>query len=264
MPFPEVNRVIYKNNPLDKVICQFRFPTILKIESEIPALFQERIRHIFPKFTELSEIKFQISADIKNKGVNEDLNEYFQTGKTNNFEFLTEDEEYKLNLTRNFLTLSSNKYSRWENFREIFDVPIQALLDVYHPKHFTRIGLRYIDVICRSKLGENDTPWIELIRPEFLGLLSNIEIAENINSLENRYELNLLENNGIARIISKLVHEPGSDESCFMIDSDFFTHNKTEIDDFDRVLNHFNSMSGRLIQWIITKKLHECMGPTVI
>jgi len=32
MPFPEVKRVIYEHNPLDKVICQLRFPPILRIE----------------------------------------------------------------------------------------------------------------------------------------------------------------------------------------------------------------------------------------
>ena len=52
MPFPEVKRVIYKKNPLDRVICQLRFAPILKIDAEIPADFQEMIRADFPNYSE--------------------------------------------------------------------------------------------------------------------------------------------------------------------------------------------------------------------
>ena len=48
MPFPEATRVIYHKNPLTDVICQLRFPPILKIDSEIPSLFQDTIREQYP------------------------------------------------------------------------------------------------------------------------------------------------------------------------------------------------------------------------
>ena len=47
MAFPEVERVIYERNPLDEVICQLRFPAILKID-EPPIAFQEQIRTRYP------------------------------------------------------------------------------------------------------------------------------------------------------------------------------------------------------------------------
>lgn len=50
--FPETPRVIYAKNPLFEVICQLRFPAILKIDSEIPAGFQEKLRASFPLFRE--------------------------------------------------------------------------------------------------------------------------------------------------------------------------------------------------------------------
>jgi len=46
--FPPSPRVIYQHAPLTQVICQLRFPLLLRIESEPPADFQERIRHLFP------------------------------------------------------------------------------------------------------------------------------------------------------------------------------------------------------------------------
>lgn len=60
MPFPEVKRVIYKKNPLHQVICQLRFPPILKVDAEIPSIFQEKIRGEFPNFKETTEVNMEL------------------------------------------------------------------------------------------------------------------------------------------------------------------------------------------------------------
>ena len=52
MPFPDSERVIYQRNPLLEVICQLRFPSILRIDSEAPAVFQERVRKEYPMYQE--------------------------------------------------------------------------------------------------------------------------------------------------------------------------------------------------------------------
>ncbi|HQU44113.1 MAG TPA: TIGR04255 family protein, partial [Pirellulales bacterium] len=54
MPLPEFPRVIYGKNPLEVVICQLRFPPILRIGAELPAEFQERIRKDYPEFRDRS------------------------------------------------------------------------------------------------------------------------------------------------------------------------------------------------------------------
>ena len=48
--FPSSPREIYEKAPLIQVVCQLRFPPVLRIESQIPADFQERIRARFPLF----------------------------------------------------------------------------------------------------------------------------------------------------------------------------------------------------------------------
>ena len=47
MPFPDAKRIIFRKNPLTEVVCQLRFPPILKIDAEVPANFQEAIRTEF-------------------------------------------------------------------------------------------------------------------------------------------------------------------------------------------------------------------------
>ena len=50
MNLPEYERVIYERNPLIQVVCQLRFPTILKIAHQEPVEFQDEIRFQYPLF----------------------------------------------------------------------------------------------------------------------------------------------------------------------------------------------------------------------
>lgn len=48
MPFPEYPRYRYEKHTLQNVICQLRFPTILRIGTEQPSDFQDSIRDRLP------------------------------------------------------------------------------------------------------------------------------------------------------------------------------------------------------------------------
>lgn len=48
--FPVAPRVVYDKSPLVEVVCQLRFPTVLRIEAEVPSAFQEAVRSRFPLF----------------------------------------------------------------------------------------------------------------------------------------------------------------------------------------------------------------------
>ena len=67
MPFPITDRVSYSHNPLNQVVCQLRFPSILKIEATLPVDFQESIRHEFPIFQERQkQHDAQIPKELEN------------------------------------------------------------------------------------------------------------------------------------------------------------------------------------------------------
>ena len=153
MPFPEFKRVIFHKNPLDKVICQLRFPSILKIVKEIPADFQELIRENFPLFTEQPGISNEIPAKLRGAVPQEILNQISRFSDDKNYEFSSEDGIWKINLSSTFIALSAKKYERWEKFKDKLMLPLKTLEKVYKPSYFTRIGLRYVDIITRSKIG---------------------------------------------------------------------------------------------------------------
>lgn len=261
MPFPDSSKVIYKRNPLDKVICQLRFPAILKIETDIPANFQEKIRSEFPVYNENMEVNLNFPPMMENLIPDELLKQNLQIPQLKNHEFSSEDGECKINLTRNFISLSVSKYSRWDDFKQKLLKPIDALIEIYNPAYYTRIGLRYIDVIRRSALDLDDVAWSELLQPHILGMLSSSEIQKNILIFENKYEIKLSDNKSISRIITKFVETLDDTEKCYSIDTDFFNNSKIEIDKAIEILDYFSIRGARLIRWCITDRLYNAMEP---
>jgi len=263
MPFPDATRVIYDKNPLDKVICQLRFPPILKIDTKVPDEFQDMIRDSFPEFSEKAEIKLPIFKSAQKDTPAEVFQQITPTGNKN-YEFSSEDKVWTINLTRTFLALSTKDYKRREDFRTHLDAPLQAFVDIYKPSVFSRVGLRYIDIIKRSDLNLNGIPWSELLKPHVLWLLGSSDVNQNIRSFQAQCEIKLEDETSIARVITGLVDGQESEEECFMIDTDFFTTKKTDISDVGSKLDYFQVRASRLIQWLISPKLHEAMKPEEI
>lgn len=260
MPFPETKRVIYKRNPLDEVICQLRFPPILKIDAEVPAQFQEQVRRVFPSYSEKAEFKLRFSSELEGPPA-EILGKMLGASDTKNHEFLSDDGEWKINLTRTFAALSTRRYQRWEEFSHMLALPVAALLDAYSPEHFTRIGLRYVNIIQRSKLEMPDRRWADLIKPHILGILAAPEVDGSVRNFESKFEVGLSDGESAVRIRTSFVQPADNGEIRYKIDNDFFTSKKVEVGGMTDKLEFLNSRSGRLFRWAITDDLHRAMEP---
>lgn len=251
MPFPETKRVQYENSPLVEVLCQFRYPPILKIDTEIPGNFQELIRKDFPLFSEKLEIAYQLPNQLFGA----------QKNTSKNYEFLDEHGKYKVNLTRTFISLSTRNYTDWDKFYSTLKPIVDGLSDIYSIPRFTRVGLRYVNLISRENLGLQGVQWKDLIEPHFIGFL-NSSISENIDTFENTAEVILEDKVSKARIIAGLALKNGDvNEKSFLIDTDFFYSKPlNRAEGFDK-LNFLHERAGRLIQWAIKEKLHTALKP---
>jgi len=253
MPFPKSPRVFYERNPLEQVICQVRFPSILRIESEKPAAFQERIRSSYPLLTEGYVEQFPLPKSLERL--------LGELPKSPYFEFASEDEVWKVSLNKESLALATTKYRRWEEFREHLEFPLCALVEVYSPSFYTLIGLRYRDVIQQSKLGSKQVPWAELLEPHIAGTLSHSQLAGSISHIAQDLVVDLQGQEGKVRLKHGLIHASENGETCYVIDSDFYIEKKTETKHAIEILNGFNKKAGRLFRWCIKPKLHDAMGP---
>ena len=170
--FSNDRRCCYSNNQLGEVICQIRFPEILTIGANIPVAFQEAIRHEFPRYSARNE-----APAPKISGTPGNLQIENQT-PTVNYQFVSADGKWRVNLTSKFISLSTSGYTNWETFAKMLDIPLAAFIKTYNPAFFERVGLRYMNFISRKELSLEGIPYRDLIQPAYLGLLSKEEINE--------------------------------------------------------------------------------------
>ena len=50
-----------------------------------------------------------------------------------NYNFISEDGRWKLNLTQGFIALSTLSYTRWEDFATRLDRPLAQFIQLYQP-----------------------------------------------------------------------------------------------------------------------------------
>ena len=105
MLFSDRPRTHYEKTLAHEVICQLRFPTILSINNVEPADFQERIREDFPQYARKQDV---LPPQIVN-GKPE------PQPPVTNYHFLSQDGRWKLNLTKDFIALSTLSYPGWED-----------------------------------------------------------------------------------------------------------------------------------------------------
>lgn len=265
MLFPEVPRVIYEASSLLEVICQLRFPAILKIDNEVPADFQDIIREEFPNFIDKAQISFGVGPLVKDQIESGALISELPSQSSKNYEFNSEGEKWKVNLARNFLALSSRDYKRWEEFKTYLNIPLNSLIGNYAPSHYSRIGLRYRNVIKRSAIGLDNIDWNELLQTHILGILDYSEVCKNVQSFENRHDIRLSENGDFVRLVTMLVRlDDDDDEVCFLIDADFYNIGRFDLEGSIEKLDYFNKEATRLFRWCISERLHEAMKPKIL
>ncbi len=160
--------------------------------------------------------------------------------------------------------MTTYHYERWEIFRAHLEKPLVSLESIYQPVFYSRIGLRYRNIIQRSKLGLADVPWSELLQP-YIAAELNSTISENIiKEAQHTVVVNLEDNQGQVRINHGIVIPGNDDEICYLLDFDFFIEEKVGLTDGRDILDRFNQKTRQLFRWCITDKLHESMEPDPI
>jgi uncharacterized protein (TIGR04255 family) len=175
------------------------------------------------------------------------------------YDFVSEDNKWTATLTRDSLSVSASDYKAWEDFQEHLRGPVAALVGIYAPAFFTRIGLRYQNLIQRSKLGLNSAAWNELLQPHILGLLAHADLDVPASQAESVVRFS--SDRGYVKIRNGLVRVAEAQEDCYLIDSDFSIDQRIPTDAAFTSLTFFNAQSGRLFRWCISDRLHAAMDP---
>lgn len=251
--------VQYNHNQLADVICQLRFPEILSINTTPPADFQEQIRAQYPQFSTNHELS-------PPKIVGTPGNMQIATHPaTINYQFTSQDGNWRVNLTSKFISISCAQYSNWETFARKLDAPLAAFIRIYKPAYFERIGLRYLNVISRIALGLENLPFSRLFQPPYLGILAQGGLSEqdaNRSSVDAEVTLaggchlklhagpGMIRRNGIQ-----------DEEVKFIFDQDLFTPGNIPVNYAAGALETLHDQAVPIFRRAITDTLHNAMEP---
>lgn len=260
MLFADYERYTYARSPLVETICQLKFPPILQIDAKQPADFQEAVRQQFPQYSVRAE---HPAPRLLHPGTPQQKLE--QPAPIQNHQFVSADGRWKINLTRDFIALSTLHYTTWEDFAQRLDRLLVHFLQIYRPAPFLRVGLRYINAFSRQALGMEGRPWNDLLEPPFLGPLDEEDVAEEATrkcsvELETQCagEVLLHLRCGPGRLTAA---QPGS-ELRFLLDSDLAAAGPVPPERLAQRLEQLHRRAVQLFLGCMTQTLFTALGPT--
>lgn len=164
--FPRLPDIRLLRSPLTEVVCQVRFPPILRITSEEPAAFQERVRQRFPRFEQEEGFLFQLQFSGSGP-----THPPIAQPTSRLYRFRSADGQTTIALSTDFYALSTTQYAVWEEFAADLALAHRAVQEIYEPSFSVRIGLRYVDQLAPSKLGLSSfEDVVALLTPELTTL----------------------------------------------------------------------------------------------
>lgn len=246
-------QVIYTNNPLAEVLLQIRFPKFLRLQKEDPSSFQERIISQYPHYSiderfEVRPSSGEAAASVVEQKVHR---------------FVSTDKYWRVSIASDFIAISTKEYEDWQSFKNRAYFCFDAFFKEYPIKLVTRLGLRYRNVIMRSKIGLDGKPWSSLINPILLGPMGEDGFQsvsfENANwshrfTADEIDEVKVLFQGGL-QVVER--------EQSYLLDCDTYLQKDTVIGD-DKLDGEFESLhkfAGPLFRWAIEDELHESLGP---
>lgn len=242
-------RVKYNNCPLKEVVFQLRFPTILSVNSKDPVELQELIRSEYPLYNDIIE---QSQERLPNGDIKETPSHLFQ--------FISADGQYMVSLSSSFIALSTLSYTRWEEFSKKIEFVVEKFQEVYKSNILVRIGLRYKDVITKSYYGFSGKKWNELIKPEVIGIIGDIDETDarefHLRSLNKQHDDESMVLNQF-----EFVMVDNSQEVSLLLDCDYFLAKVLPFDSYKDIANILHGHSSDFIENSITPALREAMQP---
>lgn len=260
--FSHETRCVYRNNQLAEVICQFRFPEILKIAAEIPVGFQEAIRDEYPRYSSRKE-----NPMPKLQGTPGNM-QLQKPEPVTNYQFASPDGVWRVNLTSKFIALACSRYTCWEDFAAKLDKPLVAFIRAYHPAYFERVGLRYMNFFSRKELGLEGTPYREMFAPCYLGPMAENELNETGFS-RCSVDFETATRNGCRVKIHAgpgMVRRNGQQdtESKFIFDQDLYMQGNIPVNTCVGALQTLHLQADSIFRGAITDLTHDAMNPTAL
>lgn len=248
--FPHYREVRLQRAPLVEVICQVRFPPILRIANEPPAAFQERIRERFPQLEIEQGVTIHFPPPL---GTASPLAE--PTPRV--YRFKSSDGRTIVSLALNFYALSTTSYTHWADFLDLFLLLHEAAREVYNPPYATRLGLRYVNRFTFENTGlDNVEALLEILRPELTILVKQDcwdEPMEMLNQL-------ILGGEGGERLALRIGFM-GGENPAFTLDLDHYVEGNISLETVPALCQRYHDVIHSAFRWCIREDKLALFAP---
>lgn len=227
----------YKRNFLRQAVCELRFPTLMELgEPRPPASLVKALRKEYPHLELANEVTVGIGG----------------TGSNNTHIFRSAKLTWSVSLKQSALSVETTSYTDYAHMRERVLRVVEAAAKVIDSDFFTRIGLRYINVI------DSDTdPVHGWVNPELVGpLLSGY--FTGIHEYAGKLQLAAIDGGCLLqhRILLKQKHASEETRAEYLLDIDSF-RNEIPLSDTGSALDAMHKQVFDVFDWAIGPKARE-------
>jgi len=238
--FPVVDDIHLANTPLREVICQVKFPSILRIAHEEPAEFQEHIRKRFPV------LEVERGVVIEMEGLKPGGRAGFPPPV---YRFHNQDETRTVSLGTDFYALSTTAYQHWADFADDLAYIAEAAQEVYDIPYATRIGLRYINALDAgfTESGAFDDV-LDLLREDLTVILKTDVIVSPELTLQ---QIQVASDGDRFKFRHGLIHEDTPPEPKYLLDFDHYAEGNLELNDLLERCDRYHRNIYNAFRWCI-------------
>ena len=249
LQFPRQPEVRLRDSPLTEVICQVRFPTILRIGEMQPTELQEMVRQVFPHLTVEQGMLIGVPRPGSKAAPSAE-------SAPTTYRFLTSDRSTILSLAEDFYALSSTRYQHWDGFAELLELAHDAVIGVYQPAHATRIGLRYVNRFTTQNTATGSVDeMLSRFQPDLTALL-RADGWTDPREMRNRLSLR----NEEEQLTIQTGFGQEGDEQFFILDFDYFEDGELPLADLVLRCRRYHEVVYDAFRWCVPDETLRVFG----
>ncbi|SAL06966.1 hypothetical protein AWB78_08343 [Caballeronia calidae] len=238
----------YKRNFLRQAVCEFRFPTLLDLgRPKPPDSFAKALRKEYPFLDLVQEMQFGIGGE--------------PGGSVNKHVFRSEKRKWTVSIKENALSVETSAYTEYRELRSRTLSALAAAYKVIDTDFFTRVGLRYINVV---QTDDEQDPirhgWIndQLVAPLRSGLFSGVSEFSGRLALASEDGGCLLQHSLRFKPRETMEENPEVVPG-FTIDIDAF-RNGVKYDEAGDVLDGMHTQAFNVFDWTLGEPAREYLA----